>query len=65
MTSDYMDTREAAIYLRFVDARTGEPKRQAVREFLASQRVPVHKRGRITLYRIADVQATVRARDAR
>lgn len=66
MTSPYLDTREAAIYLRFTRHETGEPDRTAAREWLASRGVPFKKRGRIVLYRVEDIEAVLETRgDAR
>ena len=49
--------------LRFINRDTGEVDRKAAREYLASQRVPVVKRGHVTLYRLSDVEKTLRVKE--
>lgn len=62
MTSPYMNTREIAIYLRFVDAETGAPNVRLAHEYLTRHAVRCLKRGRICLYRREDIEATLQVR---
>ena len=62
-TDDYVDTYDVAMKLRFINRDTGEVDRKAAREYLASQRVPVVKRGHVTLYRLSDVEKTLRVKE--
>ena len=67
MTSPFLTTEDVAIYLRFAKA-DGTPNLKAAREFLARERVRLHKRGRTgrgpSLVHIDDLTAVMTARRA-
>jgi hypothetical protein len=61
MTSPYMNTAEAAEYLRFVN-KDGTPKLVALHLWLRRHQVPVKKRGRAVLIHKDDIERALVAR---
>lgn len=61
MTSPYMNTREAAIYLRFVDAE-GRPALVRLMDFLRRYKVPIVKRGKSVLIHKDEIEAVLERR---
>ena len=61
MTSPYMNSAEAAIYLRFVTA-DGEPDLRRLRDWMTRYAVPAKKRGRSVLIDKADLESALEAR---
>lgn len=64
MTSPYLTTREAAIYLRFVDAE-GRPSVQRCLKFLYAHAVRTRKRGASVLVHRDDLEAALRGSEGR
>jgi hypothetical protein len=64
MTSPYLNTAEAAEYLRFVN-KDGTPKLVALHMWLRRNHVPVKKRGRAVLIHRDDLERTLGSRVAR
>lgn len=54
LESPYLNSREAAIYLRFVDA-TGAPQMKAFYEFRARHHIRRIRRGRSLLFKRVDL----------
>jgi hypothetical protein len=64
VTSPYLNTAEAAEYLRFVN-KDGTPKLMALHMWLRRNHVPVKKRGRAVLIHRDDLDAALGDRVAR
>jgi hypothetical protein len=64
MISPYLNTAEAAEYLRFVN-KDGTPKLMALHMWLRRHHVPVKKRGRAVLIRKDDLERALETRGTR
>lgn len=64
MTSPFLTSSEAAVYLRFQTA-TGDPDRKRLRQYLTRHGVKLYKRGRSVLVHRDDLMATLEPVPAR